>query len=121
MLFRSHGYVVDVLGGLLTGEPGSADLLLTLQCYFDHGRSVRTSAAELGVHENTVRLRLARVAAATGLDVASDANDQLSVQTALLVLRLQGHPVLPGLEHRASADEGTDSADDASTDERHTA
>ena len=93
-----RSYVADVLGGLLTGEPGTADLLQTLQCYFDHGRSVRTSAAELGVHENTVRLRLARAATATGLDVAGDPNDQLSVQTALLVLRLQGHPVLRSFE-----------------------
>jgi DNA-binding PucR family transcriptional regulator len=49
----------------------------------------------LGVHENTVRYRLARVHALTGLDVAGDASDQLSVQMALLVLRLQGHPDLP--------------------------
>ncbi|MGW1026765.1 PucR family transcriptional regulator [Streptomyces sp. NPDC002577] len=88
-------YVDDVLGPLLTGAPHTADLLLTLQCYFDSGRSVRSSAADLGVHENTIRLRLARVHAATGLDVLGDANDQLSVQTALLVLRLQGHPALP--------------------------
>jgi hypothetical protein len=71
------------------------DLLMTLQCYFDASRSVRASATQLGVHENTIRLRLARVTTATGLDVAGDANDQLSVQTALLVLRLQGHPTLP--------------------------
>ncbi|SNT11267.1 PucR family transcriptional regulator [Rhodococcoides kyotonense] len=88
-------YVDDVLGPLLTGTPGTADLLVTLQHYFDASRSVRTSAARLGLHENTVRLRLARVHGVTGLDVASDANDQLSVQTALLLLRLQGHPALP--------------------------
>lgn len=88
-------YVSDVLGPLLTGEPGMTDLLTTLQSYFDVSRSVRASAARLGVHENTIRLRLARVTTATGLDVAGDANDQLSVQTALLVLRLQGHPTLP--------------------------
>ena len=91
-----RGYVVDILGPLLTSDPGMSDLLITLQCYFDASRSVRASAAALGVHENTIRLRLARVAVTTGLDVAGDANDQLSVQTALLVLRLQGHPILPG-------------------------
>lgn len=88
-------YVDDVLGPLLTGTPGTADLLVTLQHYFDASRSVRTSASRLGLHENTVRLRLARVHTVTGLDVAADANDQLSVQTALLLLRLQGHPALP--------------------------
>jgi hypothetical protein len=87
-------YVDDVLGPLLHGDQPSADLLTTLAHYFDTGRSIRTAAARLGVHENTVRLRLARVHTATGLDVAGDPNDQLAVQTALLVLRLQGHPVL---------------------------
>jgi hypothetical protein len=77
-----------------------------LQCYFDASRSVRASAAQLGVHENTIRLRLARVTTATGLDVAGDANDQLSVQTALLVLRLQGHPTLPWFGSGAHAPHG---------------
>lgn len=101
-----RGYVSDVLGPLLTGEPGMTDLLVTLQCYFDASRSVRSSAATLGVHENTIRLRLARVATATGLDAAGDANDQLSVQTALLVLRLQGHPCLPAFGAQTGAGDG---------------
>jgi len=100
-LFLAHGeisavrhFVDDVLGPLLRGAPGTVDLLHTLQCWFDTARNVRGSAQRLGVHENTVRLRLARVHALTGLDVAGDASDQLSIQTALLVLRLQGHPAL---------------------------
>lgn len=88
-------YVQDVVGVLLDGGPGKADLLRTLQCFFDTGRSVRESAARLGIHENTVRLRLAKVHDLTGLDVAANANDQLSAQTALLVLRLEGHPAIP--------------------------
>lgn len=111
-----RGYVADVLGPLLNGDTGMSDLLLTLQSYFDASRSVRTSAAHLGVHENTIRLRLARVATATGLDVAGDANDQLSVQTALLVLRLQGHPALPAFGTRLGGP-----TDDASETERKTA
>jgi sugar diacid utilization regulator len=93
-------YVRDVLGALLGDVPGSADLLRTLQCYFDTGRSVRESAALLGIHENTVRLRMAKVHDLTGLNVASDANDQLSAQTALLVLRLEGHPAIPPFASR---------------------
>jgi hypothetical protein len=93
-------YVHDVLGALLGDVPGSADLLRTLQCFFDTGRSVRESAARLGVHENTVRLRLGKIHDLTGLDVAADANDQLSAQTALLVLRLEGHPAIPPFEER---------------------
>lgn len=91
-------FVEDVIGPLLTGEDGSAGLLRTLQSFYGTGRSVRLSSARLGVHENTVRYRLARVHAVTGLDVASDADDQLSVQMALLVLRLQGHPALPAFD-----------------------
>lgn len=93
-------YVHDVLGALLTDAPGTADLLRTLQCFFDTGRSVRESAARLGIHENTVRLRLAKVHDLTGLEVAADANHQLSAQTALLVLRLEGHPAIPPFEER---------------------
>ncbi|MBZ5738376.1 PucR family transcriptional regulator [Nocardioides mangrovi] len=88
-------YVDDVLGALLGNVPGSADLLRTLQCFFDTGRSVRESAARLGIHENTVRLRMAKIHDLTGLDVAANSNDQLSAQTALLVLRLEGHPAIP--------------------------
>lgn len=91
-------YVHDVLGVLLTDAPGCADLLRTLHCFFDTGRSIRGSSARLGIHENTVRLRLAKVHDLTGLDVAAEPSDQLSVQTALLVLRLQGHPAVPNFE-----------------------
>ena len=88
-------YVDDALGPLLGDLPGAADLLRTLQCFFDSGRSVRESAARLKIHENTVRLRLAKVRDLTGLNVATNSNDQLSAQTALLVLRLEGHPAIP--------------------------
>jgi sugar diacid utilization regulator len=87
-------FVDDVLGPLLDGDETVADLLRTLGTFFDHDRNVRGSAAALGIHENTVRYRLARVLQLTGHDVAADAHDQLSVQTALLVLRLQDHPAL---------------------------
>ncbi|MEV5302868.1 PucR family transcriptional regulator [Amycolatopsis methanolica] len=105
-----RAYVDDVLGPLLTGEAAVADLLCTLQQYFDAGRSVRVSASRLGVHENTVRLRLARVRQATGFDVAADPGDQLSVQTALLVLRLQGHPALPAFDEGGLDEDGRKTA-----------
>ena len=99
-----RSYVDDVLGPLLSGDSATNDLLRTLQCWFDSSRSVRVCAARLGVHENTIRLRLARVHTLTGLDVAGDANDQLGIQTALLVLRLQGHPALAPVDERAARD-----------------
>lgn len=96
-------YVHDVLGALLGDGSGLTDLLRTLQCFFDTGRSVRESASRLGIHENTVRLRLAKIHDLTGLDVAADANDQLSAQTALLVLKLEGHPALSAFDERNGA------------------
>lgn len=103
-------YVDDVLGALLGDIPGSADLLRTLQCFFDTGRSVRESAARLSIHENTVRLRMAKIHDLTGLDVAGNSNDQLSAQTALLVLRLEGHPAIPPFDEQVVSDAAEDSA-----------
>lgn len=100
-----RSYVDDVLGPLLAGTTGTADLLLTLQHYFDQGRSVRATAALLNLHENTIRLRLGRVHTITGLDVAADANDQLSVQTALLLLRLRGDAPSAALHENSIADD----------------
>lgn len=93
-------YVHDVVGTLLDGGPHTLELLRTLQGFFDAGRSVRAAATQLGIHQNTVRLRLAKVLDLTGFDVASSANDQLSVHTALLVLRLEGHPAIPPFDER---------------------
>jgi DNA-binding PucR family transcriptional regulator len=51
---------------------------------------VRRSAQALDVHENTIRYRLSRIQELTGLDVASSSDDQLTAQTALLILRIEG-------------------------------
>lgn len=99
-------YVHDVLGPLLAGGTTMHTLLQTLEVFFDAARSVRETATALGVHENTVRHRLARVHDLTGLDVATASNDQLSVQTALLVLRLQGHRALAGFDQQADRSPG---------------
>jgi sugar diacid utilization regulator len=80
----------DALGALLADDEGTRDLLRTLQVFFDSGRSVRRSALALGVHENTIRYRLARIEDVTALAVATSSDDQLSAQLALLVLRLDG-------------------------------
>jgi sugar diacid utilization regulator len=82
-------FAQETLGPLL--DDGLAgDLLHTLSCFFEQGRSVRQSAAHLCVHENTIRYRLSRIEELTGLRVATDSDAQLSAQLALLVLRLQG-------------------------------
>ncbi len=81
----------NALGPLLNGEGRTVEeLLSTIRVFFDTGRSVRTSAKWLGVHENTIRYRLSRVSDLTGLDLAVDADAQLTAQVALLILRIQG-------------------------------
>jgi sugar diacid utilization regulator len=86
---EARRFTEEALGGLL-GEGVPAELLQTLVCFFESGRSVRRSATTLGVHENTIRYRLTRVEQLTGLDIGADCDAQLSAQIALLVLRLQG-------------------------------
>ena len=83
-------FAQDALGALLEDDDGMRDLLRTLRTFFDSARSVRRSAVRLGVHENTIRYRLARIESATGLAVSSSSGDQFTAQLALLVLRLGG-------------------------------
>jgi sugar diacid utilization regulator len=80
----------NALGVLLSEDVGMVDLLETLYVFFDCSRSVRRSAQVLALHENTIRYRLARVEELTGLAVASSSDDQLTVQFALLILRICG-------------------------------
>jgi sugar diacid utilization regulator len=81
----------NTLGPLLeSGNRTVEELLETVHVFLDSGRSVRNSAKKLGVHENTIRYRLGRVLELTGLDVATDSGAQLTVQIALLILKIQG-------------------------------
>lgn len=69
------------------------DLLTTLAVFLACSRSVRETADRLGVHENTIRYRLARIAELSALDLATNVDDQLASQLATLILRLEG--ILP--------------------------
>jgi GAF domain-containing protein len=95
----------DSVGALLGDDDNLRTLLFTLQVYFDSARSVRRSSVALAVHENTIRYRLSRIAALTGLAIGASAADELTAQLALLVLRLQGTPLSPE-EHAAATDPG---------------
>jgi sugar diacid utilization regulator len=87
----ANRFVDDTLARLLAADDQrSGDLLATLQVFFACSRSVRQSAAQLDVHENTIRYRLSLIEKITGLAVATDAADQLAAQVSLLVLQLQG-------------------------------
>ncbi len=62
----------------------STELLTTLWCYLDNGRSLEATARELFVHPNTVRYRLKRVSEIIGWD-ATGAREALILQAALVV------------------------------------
>ncbi|MBS1894906.1 MAG: GAF domain-containing protein [Actinobacteria bacterium] len=82
-------FVDDALGPLISDNALGPAPLETLEVFFETGRSVRLTALDLDVHENTVRYRLGRVTKFTNLNVAADAEDQLTVQIALVALRLR--------------------------------
>jgi hypothetical protein len=62
----------------------SAELVNTLWCYLDNGRSLEATARELFVHPNTVRYRLKRVSDVIGWD-ATGARESLILQSALIL------------------------------------
>ena len=62
----------------------STELLTTLWCYLDNGRSLEATARELFVHPNTVRYRLKRVTDVIGWD-ATGAREALILQAALIL------------------------------------
>ncbi|MBF4458125.1 MULTISPECIES: PucR family transcriptional regulator [unclassified Pseudoclavibacter] len=61
-----------------------SDLLTTLWCYLDNGRSLEATARELFVHPNTVRYRLKRVSEVIGWD-ATGPREALILQCALIL------------------------------------
>ncbi|GAB3617048.1 fatty acid biosynthesis transcriptional regulator FasR [Okibacterium endophyticum] len=62
----------------------STELVTTLWCYLDNGRSLEATARELFVHPNTVRYRLKRVTDVIGWD-ATGAREALILQSALIL------------------------------------
>jgi hypothetical protein len=69
----------------------STELLTTLWCYLDNGRSLEATARELFVHPNTVRYRLKRVSEVIGYD-ATGAREALILQSALVIGAIAGSP-----------------------------
>lgn len=75
--------------GPLLGEDAPADLFATLRAFLREGSAVRCARA-LGVHENTVRYRLTKIEALTGLDLLGDTEAQVRAALAVQVLRMTG-------------------------------
>jgi sugar diacid utilization regulator len=77
------------LGVLLEPDVGG-ELLDTLQAFFVCGRGLRLTATSLGVHENTIRYRFAKLRELSRLDIYGDVEDQMTALLALRVLQLEG-------------------------------
>lgn len=62
------------------------DLIKTLDLYLQHGGNSTRTANALFIHRNSLRYRLARIQALTGLD-HDDPDVRLALQVALLMTR----------------------------------
>jgi sugar diacid utilization regulator len=72
----------------------SSELLTTLWCYLDNGRSLEATARELFVHPNTVRYRLKRISDVIGYD-ATGAREAVILQSALILGAISEPPPAP--------------------------
>lgn len=90
---RSHEldrFVAESIGPLVEYDrKRSTELLATLDAYFDHGGNLRSTAAGLHVHLNTLHKRLDRIASVLGFDWRATDDLQLRLAVRLQVLRLR--------------------------------
>ena len=68
----------------------AGELLETLWCYLDNGRSLEATARELFVHPNTVRYRLKKVAELVGWNPTSP-RAAMNLQAALILGSIAQH------------------------------
>jgi DNA-binding PucR family transcriptional regulator len=69
-------------------DPAHRDLVHTAEAFLDHAGQAGRTAAELGIHRQTLYYRLSRVERLTGLDLA-DGTDRLLLHMALKTARLR--------------------------------
>lgn len=79
----------------------SSELIETLWCYLDNGRSLEATARELFVHPNTVRYRLKKVTEIIGWNPTS-ARAALNLQAALILGSIAQHTSKRGSRRRLS-------------------
>ncbi len=79
----------------------SGELLETLWCYLDNGRSLEATARELFVHPNTVRYRLKKVSEVIGWN-ATGAREALILQSALIAGSIAQHGRRPSSQKPSS-------------------
>jgi sugar diacid utilization regulator len=85
---EARAFADRALGDLVTTVDDT--MLVTLRAFWECARQVRATARRLGVHQNTVRYRVKRVEEITGLALTTDADAQMTMHIALMVLRLGG-------------------------------
>jgi purine catabolism regulator len=78
----------EILGSLLIHD-GSAELLRTLEAYFENNGNLSQAAETLFIHRNTLIYRMERIAEISGLDF-DHAETRLAVQLALTIHRMMG-------------------------------
>ena len=78
----------ETLGKLLVHE-GAAELLRTLEAFFEHNGNLSQAAEALFIHRNTLLYRLERIAALTDLDLELPEN-RLAIQLALRIYHMIG-------------------------------
>jgi sugar diacid utilization regulator len=84
-------FVQETLGPLAAPDSQSLrEFLVTLTAFCASSFRVRPTALRLGVHENTVRYRLVRIAELTQLDVVANSDHQIACHIATLVMSLEG-------------------------------
>lgn len=84
--------LIDTIYEPLVQQP--SELLDTLWCYLDNGRSLEATARELVVHPNTVRYRLRKVADAVGWSPTVP-RDSLVLQAGIIVGSIAKYGRLP--------------------------
>jgi hypothetical protein len=94
-LDEARPWIRDVLGPLACGTAKDARLRETLQVFLRHGNSYKAAAAELNLHFNSVKYRVARAIDRRGRPIG---DDRLDVELALLLCQWFGASVLPARE-----------------------
>jgi purine catabolism regulator len=81
-------FLEEILGPLIAHE-NSAELLRTLEAYFEHNGNLTQTAEALFIHRNTLLYRMDRIAAILDLDL-DDSKSRLAVQLAIHIQRMTG-------------------------------
>ncbi|WP_051023335.1 PucR family transcriptional regulator [Nocardia pneumoniae] len=83
-------WVGEILGDLAADNDNDARLRETLRVFLRTGSSYKAAAAELDLHSNSVKYRVARAVSRRGRPIAED---RLDVELALLLCHWYGPPI----------------------------